>query len=371
MDILFIGPYRQTDGWGAAAQDYIKAISTVSNIKLTTRPIYLAAANNNEKFSDYEIINYEKNHSDKYDMVIQNVLPEHLFYDSRFGKNIGLFTLEINDLSNSNVIRNINRMDEIWVPSEIEKSSLISSGCNKPIKTISQPLSINEISPENKIVFDKLSNDTFKFYTIGENVFRKNFEALITAYHLEFNISDNAALIIKTSGNSLKELQDFEKHIQNKLGLNKTYKPIIFVTSRLSYKQIIDLHYSCDCFVMPSYGEAFCRPAAEALCLGKNPIVNKNTGMKDYINNDNGFLVNSHKTPVMLNQNPIVNNKDYYNSHQYWYQINMYDLMTSMRKAYDMYHKDKKTWQKKSEAGIASKNRFTYESIGKLCIQDI
>jgi len=372
MNVLFIGPYRQTDGWGLAAKDYIKSISTVSNIKLSTRPIYLAAANADENFSDYEILNYEKNHSDNYDLVIQKVLPEHLFYDSRFGKNVGLFTLEISNLSNTNVIKNINRMDEIWVPSQIEKQSLIASGCIKPIKVISQALDINKLIPQNKIIFDNKVDNSFKFYTIGENVFRKNFEDLIISYHLEFNLNDNVALIIKTSKQTkLKELQDFEKNIKSKLGLSKQYKLVIFITSRLTDQQILDFHYSCDCFVSSSYGEAFCRPAAEALCLGKNPIVNKNTGMKDFINDENGFLVNSTKDPVMVPNNPIHQNKDYYNANQYWYKINKYDLMANMRKAYNMYTKDNKKWKAKSEIGIASKNKFNYENIGKLCIQDI
>ncbi len=39
MNGLFVGPYRQNDGWGMASRDYIKAISTqIPN--LTTRPVY-------------------------------------------------------------------------------------------------------------------------------------------------------------------------------------------------------------------------------------------------------------------------------------------------------------------------------------------
>jgi glycogen synthase len=121
---------------------------------------------------------------------------------------------------------------------------------------------------------------------------------------------------------------------------------------------------------MPSYGESFCRPAAEALCLGKNPIVNKNTGMKDFINNENGFLVNSYKTPVILDHHPIAGNNDYYNANQYWYKIDIYDLMAKMRQAYTMHKKHNDSWKEKSKIGIGSKEIFSYETIGKnLCIQ--
>jgi glycosyltransferase involved in cell wall biosynthesis len=372
MNILFVGPYRQKDGWGLAARDYIKAISTVSNINLATRCVYTAMAYSDENFSDSEILLYEKNCLSNYDMIIQNVLPEDLFYDSRFKKNIGLFTLEINDLSKTDVIRNIDRMDEIWVPSKIEKKSLVESGINSnKIKVISEALDLQQISPSNRIIFDSEIEHSFKFYTIGEFVYRKNLEDLIMAFHLEFDLSDNVSLIIKT-GNNVSDTKIFSEKIKKKLQLNKQYRPELFISKRLSYQEIIDFHYSCDCFVSASYGEAFCRPAAEALCLGKNPIVNKNTGMADFINEENGFLVKSYKTPVLLENNPINNNNDYYNANQYWYKIDVYDLMNKMRTAYEMYKKDKVLWDQKSELGISQKQIFSYENIGKkLCIQPI
>ena len=371
MNTLFIGPYRQNDGWGLAAKDYIKSLLTNSNINLTIRPIYLAMMNTEENFEDEVLIKCENNHSTKYDMVIQNVLPEHLFYDHQYGKNVGIFTLEINDLSNTDAVRNINRMDEIWVPSNIEKQSLVKSGVVKPVKVISEALDTQKLVPQNKIIFDHNINNTFKFYAIGESVFRKNLEDLFLAFDLEFNQNDNVSLIVKTNGKK-QDLENFASAIQESLCLKKRYRQKLFIVNRLSDQEIIDLHYSCDCFVSCSYGESFCRPAAEALCLGKNPIVNKNTGMKDFVNEKNGFLVNSYKHPVMLKRNPISNNNDYYNAHQHWYKVDIYSLMSKMREAYTMWLKERKIWDEKSELGKSQKNIFSYESIGNnLCTQDI
>jgi hypothetical protein len=93
--------------------------------------------------------------------------------------------------------------------------------------------------------------------------------------------------------------------------------------------------------------------------------------MKDFINNDNGFLVNSHKTPVIMPYHPIAGNTDYYNANQHWYKIDIYDLIKQMQKAYSLYKKDKKAWDEKSNLGISQKESFSYSTIGKkLCIQD-
>lgn len=369
MKVLFIGPYRQNDGWGLAARDYIKALATNKDISLATRPVYLAPNNKDSQFDDQEIISYEQNTHNKYDAVIQKVLPEYLFYDYRFGKNIGLFTLEISDLSNTSAIKNINRMDEIWVPSNIEKNSLIQSGVVKPIKVISQPINtINLKNINDKLYYGPTIDNSFKFYTICENNFRKNLEDLIIAFNLAFNHYDKVNLIIKTNGNP-NQLSSWANSIKKKLNIQKKYHNEIFISNKFNDEDIIKFHNSCDCFVSCSYGEAFCRPAAEALCRGKNPIVNKNTGMKDFINEENGYLVKSYRTPVLLENHPIMGNIDYYNANQYWYKIDIYDLIEKMKTAFNTYKKNQTEWKTKSEAGKNSINMFEYESIGKkLCI---
>lgn len=370
MNILFIGPYRQNDGWGYATRDYIKAIASNDNVSLTTRPLYLAMSNIDGEFNDEQILKYENNALDHYDIVVQKALPQFLFYDGRFKKNIGLFTLEINDLKHTKAVENINRMDEIWVPSKLEKDSLLKSGVYKPVKAIGQPIDISLLKPSAKMNFENVPQDSFKIYSIFENNHRKNLEDLLIAFSLAFNHNDNVSLIVKTTGNAA-QLHSYSQDIKKRLNIARKYKNEIFITNRLSYQDIINLHYSCDCFVSSSYGEAFCRPAAEALCLGKNPIVNKNTGMKDYINEENGFLVNSHKYPVILEQNPIAGNNDYYNANQYWYKIDIYDLISKMQQAYTMFKKDKESWSKKSRVGMSLTDTFRYENIGKkLCITD-
>lgn len=369
-NLLFIGPYRQKDGWGLASRDYIRAIASTDSVNISTRPIYLAPANNDNEFNDEQIISYENNIYDKYDYVVQKMLPEYFYYDARYGKNIGLFTLEINDFSKTSVLRNINRMDELWVPSSMERDTLVKSGVTKPVKIISEPLNIDRFTTVPKIQFNAGIKDYFKFYTICENNFRKNLKDLILAFNLAFSINDPVILIIKTNGNP-EQLQSFSDSIKKQLHIGRPFKKELWVTHRMSDEELLAFHDGCDCFVMPSYGEAFCRPAAEALCLGKNPIINKNTGTKDFINNDNGFLVKSHKTPIVMEHHPIAGNTDYYNANQYWYQIDIYDLIEKMQQAFHMHKKDHESWIKKSQLGINSKDNFSYKTIGqKLCIQD-
>lgn len=374
MNALFIGPYRQNDGWGLASKNYIRSIATKFP-NLTIRPIFLASGSNENLDSD--LLTYEKTTYDNYDIVIQNTLPHCLFYDGRFQKNIGLFFLETNNISRSECITNINRMDEIWVPSSQEKKCLIKSGITKPVKTISLPLDIAQLKQysDHRLNFNSIVDKTFKFYFIGEYVERKNISDLIQAFHLAFDISQPVSLIIKTS---ISGMSSYESHkvietelekIKKKMGISQRYKKEILITERLSDKDIIGLHNSCDCLIAPSYGEAFCRPAAEALCLGKTPIVTDNTGMIDFINHENGFVVKSHRTPVYVENRPLSTDFDIYTSNEYWYRIDMYDLISKMQTAYKMYKENRKDLENKRDLGRSSIEKFSYENIGNnLCI---
>jgi glycosyltransferase involved in cell wall biosynthesis len=374
MNTLFIGPYRQNDGWGLATRSYIKALAT-QHKNITTRPIYLSKPD--LTFNDQEIIGYENNRYDHYDMVIQKTLPHCLFLNKSYTKNIGLFVLETNNIKESVCIDNINRMDEVWVPSKMEEQCLKKSGVTTNIKIISQPLDTAFIEENRnyKLSLNSILDNMFKFYFIGEHNFRKNILDLVIAFNLAFDYSEPVCLIIKTNQGGVnptevaRRLEEEINIVKNKLGISKKYKKEIIITNSLSYQDIIGLHNSCDCFVAPSYGEAFCRPAAEAVVLGKTPIVNQNTGMKDYITDDNGFLVKSHRTPVILNQRTLSEDFDIYNANEYWYKVDIYDLIEKMRMVYDMHQKQDSLLLRKQQNGMSCLNNFSYESIGsKLCI---
>jgi glycosyltransferase involved in cell wall biosynthesis len=374
MSILFVGPYRQQDGWGLASQSYIRAIAS-KNKNLTIRPIFLAGSD--VKKIDDDLLGYENSLYNEYDTVIQKTLPHCLFLDRRFKKNIGLFVLETNNIGNSICISNINKMDEIWVPSQQEKKCLIKSGVTKPIKAISQPLDTDSIKQfsSHKLDLNHILDRTFKFYFIGEYVERKNIRDLVTAFHMAFNVDQPVSLVLKTSisglssNDSVRTIEKEINDIKQKLNIHKRYKKEIIISEKLSYKDIIGLHNSCDCLVSPSYGEAFCRPVAEALCLGKTPIVTDNTGMIDYINRDNGFIVNSSKTPVIINQRTLSNQFDIYNANEFWYKVNIYDLIDKMKYVYQMYKNDRKKLEEKRLIGMSNIDQFSYSVIGdNLCI---
>ena len=373
MNALFIGTYRQDDGWGLASKDYLKAIGTKIN-NITSRPLYLGRPSD---INDQSISQYENNLYENYDVVFQHALPHCISINKKIKKNVGLFHLETNNISHSDSMYILNKLDEICVASEQEAKCLKQSGLVVPIKVVSIPLDVEMIENNRSHKLMKLNNvlsNTFKFYTIGEFNERKNILDLVLAFHLAFDIADNVSLVIKSSVPGLDTNQS-RKHIEKEINLLKSrlkirkhYKQELVITDRLTDIDLIGLHNSCDCFISSSLGESFCRPAAEALILGKTPIVTDNTGMRDFINNENGYIVNSKKHPVIVNNRPLSDQFDIYTANEYWYKPNIYSLIDQMKKVYETYKKDRKAYQKKAEKGRSSAQQFSYETIGnKIC----
>ncbi len=360
LNILFIGPYRQDDGWGHGSMDMLKSLLKTSH-NITSRPIYMGNAHlPDDKIPDH-IKDTEKNVQVKYDVVIQQALP-HIFTRLPNTCNIGMFALEPKSVRKSSWFDKINQMDKIFVWSEHEKNCLENDQITPPVFNINHPIDIDKFNTSYEPLPSLLPNGNFRFYFIGEYIQRKNIRGLITAFHREFGVNESVELIIKTSCNPQQVKQDHQT-LKNQLRLYKQddmYKSVQFLTGRCTTKELYQLHNSCDCFVMPSSGEACCIPALEAMGFSNPVITNRNTGTTQYVNNKNGWLVDSHEVPLVISDPPIPEVHDGYNS---WYEIDIIDLQTKMREAYEC--KDGIFELKQEEAKNTVLNNHFYEKVGE------
>jgi glycosyltransferase involved in cell wall biosynthesis len=373
MNILYIGPYRQKDSMGLTSRNHLKTIAKkYSNI--TVRPVYFKK--HDPFFNDQQILSLEDSEYENYDVVIQHSIPGYLFRNKSYSKNIGLISVESHNLNDSSIISNINTMDEIWVSTDYEKNILIKSGVNKNIKIIPPSLDIDLIQSfkDHKIPLNPIIDRMFKFYFIGDYLERKNLTDLIVAFNLAFDYNDQVCLIIKTNIDDInpqetkKKIEQDIVNIKKKLRIGNKYKQEIIITENISYKDKIGLHNTCDCFIAPSYGESFCKSVAEAVVLGKTPIFNNNTAMREYVDESSGFPLKSHKIPVLVD-NVDIKDFDTLTANEYWYRIDIYDLIEKMQEVYKMHKSKNDKLIKKIEQGKLNSNTFSFEETGKkICI---
>jgi glycosyltransferase involved in cell wall biosynthesis len=355
MNILFIGPYRQNDGWGQSAADYVKALATTEH-KLAIRPIYMSM-HIDKNFKDKQLLELENKCLDHYDVIIQKVLPS-LFYYDRICKNIGLFTIETGNLQYTPWIRRINLLDQAWVYSNKECQDLKASGVKIPVYAIGGSIDNTKFQKEYPRI--EAIKDSFNFYFIGEVADRKNLDALLTAFHKEFHPNENVNLVLKINQASREVLNKKIETLKAQLRIYlkpELYKREIIISDHLPSEALYGLHQSCHCIVMPSCGEAFCRPVMDALGFGKPAIVTDNTGMNDYVGKDVGWVIPSRIEPVRVEQSPL---QYLYTGHETWSSIDILKLAKAMREAYT----NKTLYEQKSKSAPKVAKLFDHGHIG-------
>ena len=372
MKVLFIGCYRDGTGWAQAAIDYILAADS-AGVDIVCRPVKL---NDSTAEIPNRIVELEKKPLSGCDVCIQHVLPHLMDYNGRFKKNIGLYASETSTMKYSSWPQKINRMDEAWVINSQMSDCATESDVSVPVKIIPHASDTSKFKRSHKKI-NLPTKGEFIFYFIGELIRRKNLVSLLKAFHLEFTTNEPVSLLIKTSKYGLSDDECAENvvgmcnAVKENLKLYSSiddYKQEIIVTERLSDEDIINLHNTCDCFVMPSFGEAWCIPAFDAMGFGKTPICTNTGGMADFLSDGGGILVEGYPEPVFGMTETF---HDIYTGHEDWINVDIRGLQKAMRKIYTMHTDKDPDYKKMKEQGLKSACKYSYENIGKLMEKEI
>ena len=357
MKVLYIGHYRDGTGWGNAAVNNIAAMLS-AGISVVPRPVtYEAKDNTNSSVEHQKIRMLELKSTDGCDTVVQHTLPDNYVYNSNY-KNIGYLAVESSNFKQTGWHRKCNLMDEMWVPSEPTKRSLINSGVTSPVKVVPHSLNLSKYeNPPEQTPIDTLQGK-FVFGFVGEFIERKNVKALVRAFHMEFDPKEPVRLLIKTSKASLEEVQKYMEHVKNGLRIRHKYTEEVVAAGMASEADYLALLKQMNCFVMPSRGEAFCIPSLEAMAMGVPSIFTDGIGME----HTSGTPVKSYQVPCFGAVNTLsgldTSNAD-------WLEIDVRDLAKNMREAYTFLSdvKNAETTKAQLKEKAAS---YSHQEVGKL-----
>ena len=368
MKVLYVGCYRDGTGWGNAAIDYILSLDA-AGIDVVPRAIKL---NNKQVELPSRIIELENKSSKSCDVCIQHTLPHFMEYSNAFKKNIALYATETSNFIDSDWSRRINMMDEAWVINNQMAHVSVDSGVTVPIKVVPHATDFSKFER----TYDKLdfpsARDSFVFYTVADWSKRKNIESFIRAFHTEFEPEEPVSLLIKTNKHGVEpeqlalSVRDMCNAVKTKIkkfdNINK-YKEDLIVTDYTTELELYRLHNSCDCFVMPSYGEAWCIPAFDAMGFGKTPICTNIGGMSDFIKGA-GFLIEGRMEPVYGMMDTLPN---LFTPNEDWCSIDINGLREVMRHVYE----NAKDLKKMKLNGLKQVYEYSYENIGNLMKETI
>ena len=120
------------------------------------------------------------------------------------------------------------------------------------------------------------------------------------------------------------------------------------------------LHKTCNCFVMPSHGEAWCIPAFDAMGFGNTPICTNVGGMADFVGNA-GLLVSGRWEPVCGMTDTFT---DLFTAEENWYSVDINDLCRTMREVYTLYQESDPKYSKMKQQGLLQAFEYSHEMIG-------
>jgi glycosyltransferase involved in cell wall biosynthesis len=290
--VRLTGYLGHTLGLGAAARGYVQAldaagvgVSTVSvPLHHLALPVELEAEYGRHRFED---VLHHGRHAFEIVAVNADELPgfvERLGEDYFQGPRIGIWGWETNTIP-ERWRRAFSLVDEIWVYSRFMAEN-IGAVAPVPVTALPPPVQAPAESaaplrlgvPEGFLflfVFDYLST-----------IQRKNPVGLVEAFKSAFAPGEGPQLLIKTINGPLRPLAE-EEVLWAAHG-----RPDVHVVDRsLDGEELAGLMAACDCYASLHRAEGFGLTMAEAMAIGKPVIGTGYSGNVDFMNAENGYLV--------------------------------------------------------------------------------
>ena len=361
--VLYIGHYKENSGWSNAAINNILAGDSVG-LDIVARNIKLTNA---QSRADKELIRFEQKSLNDIEYCVQHVLPHHLVGTKKFKKNIAYFAGESNTLKYNNWLSYLKLVDEVWVPNNDLRLSLLNDGIGV-VKTIHHAFNLQKYQNCRLKINFRDNENKYKFYYIGELNDRKNIESIIRCFHSEFHNFEPVSLVLKIKkfGIDPKDLlqhmtnicSNIKKELRIYNNIEQYHKELI-ICDDLTEEQILAIHNSCDCFVSPSHGEGWSIPSFEAMCFGKTPICSNEGGTKEFIDHSDkntGWLVDGVYS-VCNHSDPAF--PSLFTGREEWFSPSEREIKKAMR----YYYENQKLINR--DAGIKQAAKFSHNSVGQ------
>lgn len=359
MKILYIGHFDRT-GYGQASIGNVLSL-LAAGVDVVPKAIY---NNNPPKI----IKDLAKQNLGGITHVVQHTLPSLMSFNTHKMINCGFFATESQNLLMSGWINRVNLLDRVYLINRESEDVVKRCGVKKPTFVIPHATDVNKFNrsyaPLEEI--KERLRDKFVFYTIGENVTRKDFVSLLIAFHTEFTPNEPVELVIKTTP-PFEKIHELCYKVKQGLRLYsdlERYKKELIITDYLSEDKLCGLHTMCDAYVSASHGEAWNLPAFDAMGFGKTPILSNVGGHRAFLTEEEGWLVQTHDTVCFNSDNTSY---DLHNGYDSWKTVDILKLRKTMREAYQ----NRTLREGKAGRGMDKIYRYTYEKVGKIFAESL
>tara|TARA_B100000614_G_scaffold262909_1_gene300796 strand:+ start:263537 stop:264937 length:1401 start_codon:yes stop_codon:yes gene_type:complete len=233
-----------------------------------------------------------------------------------------------------------NRYNEVWVTADFCKQVMEKCGVRKPIYVMPPGINLKTFHPDYEPYDFSPSLKSFVFCALGQWQPRKGWDALVRAYLTEFSGDDDVSLLVVSRYQYSSERSgviktEIDKLIKKYGGDNPAH--IVRCRRVIPEYELPRIYKACNAFVLPSRGEGFGLPYAEASLCGLPCIATNHSGHTMFLKGDNSILVDIDR----LEKIPKGSMHVHYWDDQLFPSLRSQDFIDNfggaMRDAYDYY----------------------------------
>jgi FkbM family methyltransferase len=213
----------------------------------------------------------------------------------------------------------------VLTPSGFVAKALIDSGLTLPVRVIGHALDLADFRalagrPRAPIAADA----PFTFLHVSSCFPRKGVDCLLTAYARAFRRGDPVRLLVKGFANPHNDVAEQIAALRSR---DPDLPAIEFINRDMSRGELLDLYTAADALVLPTRGEGYNLPAAEAMAAGLPLIITNHGGHLDFCTASHARLVDVRFAPSASHLAT---------PHSVWAEPDVDDLTAALREAASM-----------------------------------
>lgn len=289
-------------GYAMSCQEMLLALEA-RGVKAIYRYVYgpktVFPKEEKEGFDDYRLNVYSSRSVPRRPKVAVVYGQGDVFYRNRGKYKIGYTMLEVDGFP-PEWVRQANRMDEVWVPSEFNREGLLACGVEKPVHVM--PLGVNIDYFHPGIIGHSNPLGEYVFLSVFEWGERKEPWMLLRAFNDTFSADEPVRLVCKVVNRDRKVRL---KHEIEKLRLKPEGGKISYLFNHeFPRYQLASLYRSADCFVSASRGEGWNMPLMEAMACGLPAIATDWGAHRAFVHGGNAYPLETRGTVPAIAQCP-------------------------------------------------------------------
>lgn len=286
IDVTWFGPLDLT-GYGNATRASILALNEYASdrVNLSVRPTNKGWEKLVPQFENGSVFDHLAQRTTKVNdtICVAEALPEW-FPIGIYPNVVGYTFFETAGLPKRKVMM-CNRATRIWAPSNFNKETFSRAGVAIPIDVVTPPVA----RPKEGIEHWKPNGaKSFNFVSVFDMNWRKGWDALLLSYAMAFSDDDDVSLTIKVFGG---DPAGVKRAVGTLLRNNPNPPTVVLITSDIADEKIEQLVAGADAFVLPTRGEGWGMPLAQAMSYGVPTIATGWGGHTHFMSKENSYLI--------------------------------------------------------------------------------